>query len=134
VTASAYEVLARAYLAGKKIPEARDAIERALAVPNQPFVSQLDNRLTAALVDESRSRTDAIVRLRSIVEEATSSGYLNLAFDARLPLAEMEIRAGQREAGRAHLASLKTDAAARGFALIARKAQAALDVSSSAAR
>ena len=57
-----------------------------------------------------------------------------LAFEARLPLAEIEIRAGQREAGRARLASLKADAAARGFALIAGKAQAALDASSSAAR
>ena len=130
--AAAYETLARAYLAGKKIPEARDAIERALAVPNQAFESNLENQITAALVDESRSRTDAIVRLRSIVEEATSSGYLALAFEARLRLAEIEIRAGQREAGRARLASLKTDAAARGFALLAGKAQAALDASSSA--
>jgi tetratricopeptide (TPR) repeat protein len=127
--AAAHETLARAYLAGKKIPEARDAIARALAVPNQAFVNQLENRITAAAVDESRSRTDAIMRLRSIVEEATGSGYLRAAFEARLALAEMEIRAGQREAGRAHLASLKTDAAARGFGLLARKAQAALDAS-----
>ena len=132
--AAAYEMLAQAYLAGKKIPEARGAIERALAQPNQTFVSRLTNRITAALVDESRSRTDAIMRLRSIVEEATARGYVRLAFEARLPLGRIEMRAGQREAGRAHLGSVKTDAAGRGFALIARKAQAALDDSSSAVR
>ena len=87
-----------------------------------------------ARVDESRSRTDAIAQLRSIVDEAAASGYLKLAFESRLPLAEMEVRAGQREAGRAHLARLKTDAAARGFSLIARKAQAGLDASRGAAR
>ena len=97
--AQAYDLLARAYLAGK-IPEARDAVEHALALPNQSFSTKLENRITAARVDESRSRTDAITRLRSIVEDATASGHLRLAFDARLPLAEIEIRAGQREAGR----------------------------------
>ena len=134
VQATAHDILAQAYLAGKKIPEARDAIGRALALKNQTFVTKLENRTTAARVDESRSRTDAIVRLRSIVEEATASGYLRQAFEARLPLAEIEIRAGQRAAGRAHLSGLETDAAARGFALIARKAQAAVDTSSSAVR
>ncbi len=74
------------------------------------------------------------MQLRSIVEEATARGYVWLAFEARLPLGGIEMRAGQREAGRAHLASVKTDAAGRGFALIARKAQAALDDSSSAVR
>jgi tetratricopeptide (TPR) repeat protein len=132
--ARGYQMLARAYLAGRKIPEARDAVAHALALPNQTFASTLANRTTAALVDESRSRTDAIRRLRSIVEEATASGYLTLAFEARLPLAQIEIRAGQRAAGRAQLSGLKTDAATRGFALIARKAQTALDASSSAAR
>jgi hypothetical protein len=95
---------------------------------------KLSSRITATVVDESQSRTDAIRRLRSLVEEATARGNLFLAFEARLPLAEIEIRAGQREIGRSHLASLEKDAAARGFGLIARKARAALDASSRAER
>jgi hypothetical protein len=132
--ASAYEMLAQVYLAGKKIPEARDAIAHALAISNPTFGTKLETRITAARVEESRSRTDAIARLRSIVWEAAARSHVLMAFEARLPLGEMELRAGQREVGRAHLASLKTDAGARGFALIARKAQAALDANSSAER
>jgi tetratricopeptide (TPR) repeat protein len=132
--ADAYDTLAQAYLAGGKIADAREAAAHALALPNQSFGTKLANRITAARIEESRSRADAIARLRSIVEEATATGYLRLAFEARLPLAEIEIRAGQRDAGRAHLARLKTDAAARGSALIARKAQAALDAPRGAAR
>jgi len=132
--ASAYDMLAQAYLSEGKIREARDAVEHALALPNRTFLTKLANRITAARVDESRSRADAIVRLRSIVEEATASGYLRLAFEARVTLGEIEIRAGQREMGQAHLASLEADAAARGFALIARRARTALDAAGSAAR
>jgi serine/threonine protein kinase/tetratricopeptide (TPR) repeat protein/TolB-like protein len=132
--ADAYDRLAEAYLAADQIQGARDAVARALALPNQAFVMKLSNGLTAAIVDESRSRTDAIARLRSIAEDATASGYLKVAYEARLPLGEIEIRAGQREAGRAHLVRLKGDAAARGFVLIAHKAQAALDAPRGAAR
>jgi tetratricopeptide (TPR) repeat protein/TolB-like protein len=125
--ADAYDTLAQAYLVGNNVAEARDAITRALAVPNRAFLTKLSNRVTAARVDESRARNDAIVRLRAAVDDATASGYHRAALEGRLPLAEIEMRAGQREAGRAHLLKLKADATARGFVLIARKAQAALD-------
>ena len=66
-------------------------------------------------------------QLQATVDEATTSGYLRLAFEARLPLAEIEIRSGARDGGRAHLASLKKEAAEKGFGLIARKARAAVE-------
>ncbi len=129
VNASAYDLLAQVYLAGRKIPEARDAIEHALTVPGQVVLARLSFAITAARAHESRSRADAIKQLQATVDEATKTGYLRLALEARLRLAEMEIRAGRRDLGRAHLVSLKTEAAQRGFALIARKAQAALETS-----
>src|SRR6185295_9082681 len=62
--AYAYERLARACLAGKKIAEARDAIAQASALAAQPDV-KLAAALTAARVDEFKSRADAIRRLQA---------------------------------------------------------------------
>jgi tetratricopeptide (TPR) repeat protein len=120
--AAAYDRLAQAYLAAKKAPEARDAVEHASALTGQTVLTRLSIAITAARADESRSRADAIKQLQATVDEATRSGYLRLAFEARLSLAEIEIRSGERGAGRAHLASLKKQAGEKGFALIARKA------------
>jgi hypothetical protein len=125
--AAAYDQLAQAYLAAKKTPEARDAIEHASKLTGQTVLTRLSIAITAARADESRSRADAIKQLQATVDEATKSGYFRLAFEARLPLAEIEIRSGERGAGRAHLASLKKQAGEKGFALIARKARAALE-------
>jgi len=76
-------------------------------------VTKLSIDLTAARLLESKSRADAIKQLQSIVAETTRRGYVGLAFRARLALAEMEGRAGDRAGARAHLASLEKDAAAR---------------------
>ena len=125
--AAAYDRLAQSYLAGKKTSDARDAVEHASALPGQTVLTRLSIAITAARADESRSRTDAMKQLQATVDEATTSGYLRLAFEARLPLAEIEIRSGASDAGRAHLASLKKEAAEKGFGLIARKARAAVE-------
>ena len=50
---------------------------------------------------------------------------MRLALEARLALADVEIRSGMRQIGRSHLAGLEREAARRGFGLIARKARAA---------
>lgn len=125
--AAAYDILAQSYLAARKIPEARDAVDHALARPNLSVSTRLSIATTAARAHESRSQADAIRQLQSTIDEATKTGYLRLAFEARLPLAEIEVRSGEREIGRAHLASLEHDASQKGFGLIARKARAALE-------
>ena len=43
-------------------------------------------------------------------------------FDARLALAEIEMKAGQMTAGRAHLTAIEADALVKGYILVARKA------------
>jgi tetratricopeptide (TPR) repeat protein len=132
--ASAYDLLARVRLAGMKIPEARDAIEHAQAVPNQNFRVKLAIAMAAARMQETRSRADALGQLQSVIDEAARSGNLRLAFNARLWRGAMEMRGGDKETGRAHLASLKSEAAARGFGLVARNAQAAINASGKAER
>jgi len=126
--AEGYHGLARAYLAGNRIAEAREAVERASAVPNQDVLTKLSIDVTAARTLEAPSRADAIKQLQSIVAETTRRGYVGLALGARLTLAEMEGRAGDRASARARLASLEKDAAARGYGLIARKARTARDI------
>jgi tetratricopeptide (TPR) repeat protein len=122
----AYDILARAHLAAARIPEARDALEKALVMRRQNFVTQLSLKATAARAHESTSPRDAITRLTAVVDEAVTSGHIRLSFEARLWLAEIELRSGARDLGREHLAGVGKDAKAKGFALIAGKAQSAL--------
>ncbi len=49
------------------------------------------------------------------------AGLYRHRLDASLALAEIEIKAGQTTAGRAHLTAIETDAKAKGYNLIARK-------------
>jgi len=81
--------------------------------------------VTLARVHESTSRAEAIDELRAVVSETTKYGMMRTAFEARLALAGMKVRAGDRALARTQLASLEKDSAALGFTLMARKARAA---------
>jgi tetratricopeptide (TPR) repeat protein len=122
---SAHEWLAHAYLEMGKTAEAREAAARARELGSRYFAVDFSLRTTIARAHEAVSRPEALTQLRDIVDEATRSGHLKLAFDARLALAEMELRAGDVEAGRARLKALQKEAGAKGFALIARHAREA---------
>jgi serine/threonine protein kinase/TolB-like protein/Flp pilus assembly protein TadD len=62
--------------------------------------------------------------LTTALSEASKHGYLEYQYDARLTLGEMALRAGDAVSGR-QLASLESEASAKGFILIARKAASA---------
>jgi hypothetical protein len=59
--------------------------------------------------------------------DASRHGYAGFEFESRLNLGELELRSGKANAGRARLQQLQTDARNKGFLLIARKANAALN-------
>jgi serine/threonine protein kinase/tetratricopeptide (TPR) repeat protein/TolB-like protein len=122
----AYDVIAQTYLLRTRIPDAKEAVEQALRTKGQNFSTRLEVKATAARVEESRSRADAIKGLTAIVDEATKSDHVRFALEAGVWLGEMEIRSGKRDAGRARLAAIGKDATAKGFAHIARKVTAAL--------
>jgi hypothetical protein len=63
--------------------------------------------------------------LATIITKSRELGYLGVELDARLALAEIEMKSGQTTVGRAHLAAIETDAKTRGYILIARKAATA---------
>jgi hypothetical protein len=60
--------------------------------------------------------------LTAIIAKSRALGYQGIELDARLASAEIEMKAGQMTAGRAHLATIEADAKAKGYILLARKA------------
>jgi len=63
--------------------------------------------------------------LTAIIAKSRESGYRGIELDARLALAEIEMKAGQTAAGRAHLTAIEGDAKAKDYNLVARKAASA---------
>ena len=122
---AAYHVLSQVYLEGGKLAEARRAFDTANG-PRAQIVVRLQYAITAARLRAADAPAEAAAALRAVVDEATKTGYLRLAYEARLHLAQAERQANQPDAARAGLERLRKDASAKGFRLIARKATAAL--------
>ncbi|MGA3103497.1 MAG: winged helix-turn-helix domain-containing protein [Terriglobales bacterium] len=127
----AWCVLARALLAKGKAADAKDAAQhaRSLAAKSQNPEIRWRAAITAARVETAgknlaRSAVAGAARheLSTIIAKSRELGYVGIELDARLALAEIEMKDGQLTAGRAHLAILETDAKAKGYNLIARKA------------
>jgi DNA-binding winged helix-turn-helix (wHTH) protein/tetratricopeptide (TPR) repeat protein/TolB-like protein len=126
---------ARALLAQGKKQQAAQAIAEAnaAAAEIQNRILLLDLDLVSAEVmsqsDDARSRLQGNQKLASIVSEATQRGYMQLELKATLALGESEIRSGSAGAGLSRLATLRKQASARGFRLVARQAAAAEKIS-----
>ena len=127
----AWCILARAMLAQDKSAAASDAIEhaRSLAGKSQNPEVRWRTAIAAARLyvagkDNARtaSRMAAQKELNAIVAKSRELGYRCIELDARLALAEIEMKEGQTAAGRAHLAAIESDAEAKGYHLVTRKA------------
>ena len=125
-------VLARALLAEGKVAEAQQAVASASApakqLPNFRLAQQLSiftQRLRAAS-GKPDDIAQATKKLQAVLTEATQHGDVRDQFEARLALGEIEIKSGDKAAGRAQLAALEKDTKAKGFALIARLAASAM--------
>ncbi|MGA2721362.1 MAG: tetratricopeptide repeat protein [Bryobacteraceae bacterium] len=127
---SAYRVLAESWLARGDAVEARAAIDQAQRI-GKKSVNEADFLLpiaiTAARVDGASGRTAAaLASLAQSLRRAEELNAVNLQFEARLAMGEIEMRTGARTSGETRLAALQSDALARGFLRIARQARAAL--------
>ncbi len=126
----AWCILARAMLAQDKTTAASDAIEhaRSLAGKSQNPEVRWRTAIAAARIDvdgkdgRTASRMAAQKELTAIVAKSRELGYRGIELDARLALAEIEMKEGQTTAGRVHLAAIESDAKAKGYQLITRKA------------
>jgi eukaryotic-like serine/threonine-protein kinase len=117
--------LARAFLAQRKYLEAEKEIHdgSVLAAHSQNSGSRLQFGITATELESARGLTEpARQALRSILAEATRTGFIEYQFEARLALGEVEIRSGRIAAGHTRLSTLQKDAQEKGFLLIAQKA------------
>ncbi|MFL6200313.1 MAG: tetratricopeptide repeat protein [Thermoanaerobaculia bacterium] len=130
--AQALSLLAEALLGQGRLAAAQDAAERA-----RDRAGQSEDREVQVLVAARLSRVDAaggqagkgIRELRRRIPEAQAAGYVNAALQARLALGEILLASdadADAEAGRAALVEVRREASARGFALLARRAEQAL--------
>jgi len=130
IGSQALALLARILLVQSKIPDSKIAANRAITFSQEG--SDLNSRFAAAiagaLVNAADGRMPEAVRtLENVRGDASRHGYAGFEFESRLNLGELELRSGKANAGRARLQQLQTDARNKGFLLIARKANAALN-------
>jgi tetratricopeptide (TPR) repeat protein/TolB-like protein/predicted Ser/Thr protein kinase len=126
--ASAQAVLSRSLLGGKRPGDARKAMERAVALSGRSHSPHV--RLTVAAIagraEAAEGRADdALLRLDAALAEAVRLGAVSLHMELRLARAEVGISSG-RTTATSGLRALAEDARARGFGLVARKAEAIL--------
>jgi tetratricopeptide (TPR) repeat protein/TolB-like protein len=121
-------VLARCLLVLGRTPEARVEISKAekLARSSEDRLQQIEVGIVSARVHSAiRASVDQVKRLEAMIAQAKRYGCVACEFEARLALGEVEIRSARAASGRARLAHLEKDSAAKGFLLIASKARVA---------
>jgi eukaryotic-like serine/threonine-protein kinase len=124
---TARSTLACSLLAQGKSAEAQKEIGPAetAAAKGEARLVAMDVGVTAARINGANGRaSEATQSLTKTLAEAKRLGCGRCQFEARLALGEIEMKTAKKS-GREHLALLEKDAAAQGFARIARKAHAA---------
>ena len=130
----AWCILARALLAEGKPAAAKEAMQhaRSLAAKSQNPDVRWRTAIAAARIataEKGNGQSDAGIaatkELADIIKKSRELGYEGIELDARLALAEIEMKAGKTSAGRAHLTAIEADAKPKGYLLIARKAAVA---------
>jgi len=125
-------MLARAAMEASNSQEAAKAVARAqvFADHSRDKALQMASRLELARIDAAvgdlSRRRGAIRTIRVLAQEAKAAGYQYTSLQARLALARLlESDPTMNDTGRAELVSLRKEAAAAGFGLIADRAVAA---------
>jgi tetratricopeptide (TPR) repeat protein len=125
-------VLAHALLVQGKLSEAQSAIEHAVTLLRKYHdrEAELSVALTAARVRAAAGtpadRATASSRLEEVLNEASKTGFVSYALEARLVLGELELTSGNHTNGRSHLETVFKDASDKGFGLVAQQAEVAL--------
>jgi tetratricopeptide (TPR) repeat protein len=130
----AWCLFARNLSAQDKAAAAREAMRhaRGLAAKSQNVEIRWRTAIDAARVEtagKSAARSAAGISARkelaAVIAKSHQLGYGIVELDARLALAEIEIKVGQTAEGRAHMAAVEADAKAKGYNLVVRKAASA---------
>lgn len=129
---AAHILLAKGFLSQGKTVEAQKEIDVAtrLGAKSENRGARLSLAVISARVQAASAKptelAEAARRLDAAQAEARKYGFLGYQFEARLALGEIEMKSGHGASGRAQLTALRSDAQARGYGLIGRKAAAAL--------
>ena len=105
--------------ASREVPALAAGINFGLGEGLSIFAERL--RASTGKPDDVR---EAAGRLQAILDNSAKNGNLMRQFQARLALGEIEMKWGDKRAGRVQLAALEQQAQAKGFGLIARQAGA----------
>jgi len=125
---SAYTLLSRALLLQGRLEEARNAARRGVEfslTSSEPGLKlpALIQRARADIASHDRAKAAAATRdLNSTIVTAKRLGYYLLECEARLVVAEMELR-DNSPLGRKHLAALAVETRGHGMELLAREAE-----------
>lgn len=125
--ATAYDLAAQCQLALGKSGEATVEMQKA-----EELSAKTDDKIIATALAITRGRIltstgdypAARKKLDAALAAATKSGLMKEQLEARLALAELELKSGKVPAGRARLAALEKATTANNYLLIARKAHA----------
>jgi tetratricopeptide (TPR) repeat protein len=123
-----WEMVARCLLRKGRITESKEAIEQAKKLfPMGTYetwrlsVQITEARVHAASGDPAAVR-QAIATLEKLISRTEEISQVYRHFEARLALGQIELAYGDAERGRKTLTKLQTEAAAKGFHLLAAKA------------
>jgi len=118
-------ILAESLLRLRKVVEAQSTMDRAtmLAEKSESRETRLCVAITGARVLAAKGKpAEAIKSLENVLAEAAKLGRVDMQFESRLALGEIEMKSGNPTAGRARLATLQKEAQAKGYGLVVRKA------------
>jgi tetratricopeptide (TPR) repeat protein len=130
----AWCTLARALLAQGKAAAARETMQhtRSAAAKSQNPEIRWQTAITAARIEiaettpaHSAAGIAARKELAAVITKSRELGFMGIELDARLALAEIEMKTGHTPAGHSHLTAIEADAKAKGYTLVARKAAVA---------
>lgn len=124
-TAAAFGVLARAHLASEQLGEARDVLREAmlLVTDHERRDLGLELELISATLQNRGSAADTLQRLGDLERQIEADGYGALRLEAALAAGLLAARTGRATEARERLTTLEAEAAASGFALLARQAR-----------
>jgi serine/threonine protein kinase/tetratricopeptide (TPR) repeat protein len=127
------EIAADAVLADALVAEGKPALAQAEIDGGNQLLSRSSNRISRLQFSISAGRVqfasarlaDAKRVFEGVLAEASKYGLIGYQFEARLTLAEIEMKSGTALLGRSRLQVIEKEASTKGFGLIAKKAAAA---------
>jgi serine/threonine protein kinase/TolB-like protein len=125
---AANSLLARALAAQGRANDAQHAMETSQCGKGQDHEAKIIAELAAGTVKwKSGATAEALKILEGVRADAAKRNYVVYELVGRLLIGQAQLTSGKASAGRAELQSLEKDAAAKGFALVARQAKDAME-------